>query len=255
MGAFLATALFAQPLPRALEDSAFGSCGEVLKQAVALSAEIHQPAYVMELYPRTRGSVEYLFPSEETVEAAARWIASHDAKTMPGALFYFSKGAYTLRCRDNQGRYMKYGPPGALSPLDVKVGSGKGEIWYFYRRREDRHGFAYIVTDVSLESLTQPDEIRLMIQVQELMNARFVQAVYLRNDPWFLGTAPNSLIYLFTDAFPKITLEQYRASKTMWCNENGGCHFYSFGAMLPSHFGPAAALRSFLNRPRRRARA
>lgn len=144
-------------------------------------------------------------------------------------LVFYLNGAYTLRCRDNDGHYVKSsGPSVRVSPLDLDLGSGKAEIWYFYLTPGYRNAFVYIVTDASLTTLSEPDETRLMNQVKELLNARFVQAVYLRNDPWFLGTASNSLVYLFTDSFKRITLEEFRATKTMWCNQNTGCKLYHF---------------------------
>lgn len=226
LGALFSSAAVAQP-QRALEDSAFRSCDEVLSRAVALSADIHESAYVMELFPKSRGTAASSFPSEVTAASAASWIASHDTKSIPAALFYFVKGAYTLRCRDSAGNYAELsGPHGSPSPLELDIGSGKGEIWDFYITENYRNAFVYVVTDASLPTLSEPDEIRLMNHVQELLDARFVQAIYLRNEPWFLGTAPNSLIYLFTDAFPRMTLEEYKATKTLWCNQNQGCKFY-----------------------------
>ncbi|MGP0075411.1 MAG: hypothetical protein ACLPWF_26145 [Bryobacteraceae bacterium] len=231
MGAFLSSGVLAQAQglthQHALDDNAFQSCDEVLNRAVALSADIRESAYVMELFPKSRGTAAYPFPSEVTAASAASWIASHDTKSIPAALFYFVKGAYTLRCRDNQGKYVRLsGPFGAASPLVLNVGVGTGEIWYFFRNPLTHNAFVYVVTDVPLKSLSEPDEIGLMNQVKELLDARFVQAIYLRNEPWFLGTAPNSLIYLFADAFPRMTLEEYKATKTLWCNQNQGCKFY-----------------------------
>lgn len=219
----------AQPLTHqyALDDRVFQSCDDVLHRAVALSTDIRESAYVMELYSQSRGSLDYLFASETKSSESTGWIASHDTKSIPYALFYFIKGAYTLRCRGKDGGYVKLsGPPGGASPLDLEIGSGKAEIWYFSLTPDYRNAFVYIVTDISLNTLSEPDETRLMEHVRELLGARFVQAVYLRNDPWFLGAAPNSLMYLFTDSFKGITLEEYRATKTMWCNQKTGCKFY-----------------------------
>ncbi len=227
---YLCVALFARAQPlthqHALEDGMFQSCDAVLARALSLSADIHESAYMMELYPKTRGTAAFPFPSEVTGQSAAQWIATHDTKTMPEALFYFIRGAYSLRCRGNDGRYVELSGPFGAKPLELDVGSGKGAIWYFWVRAFDHNAFVWVVTDVSLKSLTKPDGIRLMQQVKELLSARFVQAVYLRNEPWFLGTAPNSLIYLFTDSFPRMTLEEYKATKTLWCNQNAGCKFY-----------------------------
>jgi hypothetical protein len=231
-GALLSTAVIAQPLTRqhALPDNVFQSCDEVLNRAVVLSADIRESVYVMELYPQSRGTAAYSFPSEVHAASAASWIASHDTKALSNALFYFVKGAYTLRCRDNQGRYEKLsGPFGAASPLEVDLGPGKGEIWYFhYSWNGSRNAFVWVVTEVDLKTLNDADEARLMNQVKERLNARFVQSIYLRNEPWFLGTAPNALLYLFTDSYKRITLEEYKATKTLWCNENWKprCEFY-----------------------------
>jgi hypothetical protein len=212
------------PYLRALDDCAFRNCDEVLGRAISLAAEIHDSAYMMELFPKSRGSAAYPFPSEVTAESAARWIASHDTKSIPDALFYFLKGSYTLRCRDNDGRYVKLsGPVGSSSPLDLSLASGKAEILYFYLAPNSRNAFVFMVTDVSLESLSASEEATLIARLKELLNARFVQSVYLRNDPWFLGTAPNALIYLFNDSFNPITLGEYQATKTVNCNETQGC--------------------------------
>lgn len=197
LGGFFSFALLAiaQPLPHqhALDDSTFQNCDNVLARALDFSADIHESAYVMELYPRGRGTAASSFPSEVTAALAASWIASHDTKALPDALFYFIKGAYALRCRDTKGRYVNLSGPFGAKPLELDVGAGKGEIWYFWVRGapfNDHNAFVWVVTDVSLKSLTKPDGVRLMEQVKELLSARFVQAVYLRNDPWFLGTAP-----------------------------------------------------------------
>jgi hypothetical protein len=228
VGALLSSAVVAQP-QRALDDSVFQSCNEVLNHAVALSADVSESAYVMELFPKSKGTAVYTFPSEVTSASAASWIASHDTKGIPHALFYFVRGAYTLRCSDNNGRYTQLsGPFGAASPLELDIGPGKGEIWYFYLTQTHRNAFVFVVTDVPLKSLSTSDEAMLIARVKELLNARFVQSIYLRNDPWFLGTAPNSLTYLFTEPFKRITLEEYKATTTLWCNENGKppCTFY-----------------------------
>lgn len=43
--------------PHGLDDEVFQSCDEVLSHAVQLSNTIREPAYVMELYPKSQGRV------------------------------------------------------------------------------------------------------------------------------------------------------------------------------------------------------
>jgi len=218
----------AQPIQyqHALDDTVFQNCDEVFSRAISLASDIRVPAYIMELFPKSRGTVLYPFPSEVTAASAAEWIGGHNPDNIPYALFYYLNGAYTLRCRDNDRRYSKLsGPFGAASPLDLTFSFGKAEIWYFYVTLNYRNAFAFLVTEASLTSLNASDEATLIARMKDLLSARFVQSIYLRNDPWFLGTAPNSLIYLFTDPFKKITLQEYLATKTLDCNENDnhGC--------------------------------
>jgi hypothetical protein len=214
------------PYTHALDDGVFQNCDEVLSRAISLAAETRESAFMMELFPKSRGSVARPFPSEVHAESAAGWLASHDTKSIPYALFYFLKGSYALRCRDTDGRYIKLsGPFGSTSPLELNLASSKAEIWYFYLMR-NHNALVFMVTDLALKTLSTSEESALIARVKEVLNARFVQSIYLRNDPWFLGTAPDSLIYLFTDSFQRMTLEEYRATKTLDCNENTGCEFY-----------------------------
>ena len=101
--------------PQPLDDEVFRTCDEVLLRAVELSSNIREPAYVMELFPKTQGRVGPPFPSEVTAAFAARWVESYDPRDRPYALFYFAGGAYTLRCRDADGRYVKRSGPSDLS--------------------------------------------------------------------------------------------------------------------------------------------
>jgi hypothetical protein len=173
VGAFLSSRVLAQAQglthQHALDDNTFQSCDYVLARALDLSADIRESAYVMELFPKSRGTAASSFPSEVTAASAESWISSHDTRRIPDALFYFIKGAYTLRCRDNQGKYVRLSGPFGAEPLMLNVGAGKGEIWYFHYSWDGRrNAFVWVVTDVALKSLTGADEMRLIQDVKEL---------------------------------------------------------------------------------------
>jgi hypothetical protein len=206
--------------PQALDDSVFQSCDDVLSRALEISSKIREPAYVMELFPRTQGRVGPPFPSEVTAAYAARWVANYDLKAHPYALFYFAGGSYTMRCRDNGGRYVKRsGPSGVSGPLDLKLAAGKAEIWHFYFTPIN-NAHVFVLADIPLSPL---DGEGLMAKVKELLSARHINLYVRRNDPWFLGVAPDALPYLFTDHFNKITLPEYQATPTMSCETVYGC--------------------------------
>jgi hypothetical protein len=204
--------------PHALDDVVFQSCDEVLSRAVQLASPIQEPAYVMELYPKSRGRV-LAFPAEVTASYAARWLSSHDLKEYPYALFYFVNGGYTLRCRDIGGRFVRLsGPFGAASPLDLKLPAGNAEIWHFYFTPIN-NAHVLVVTEIPLDVL---DGRALMAQVKELLSARQMD-LYVRNDPWFLGVAPDALPYLYTDSFTRPTYAEYQATRTMICSTMYAC--------------------------------
>ena len=75
----------AQPLAHshALDDDLFQSCDEVLSRAVGLSADIRESAYVMELYPKSLGSLAYPFPSEVTAASAAELLRGAHPTCLP----------------------------------------------------------------------------------------------------------------------------------------------------------------------------
>jgi hypothetical protein len=205
--------------PHGLDDDVFQSCDDVLSNAVQLSNDIREPAYTMELFPQSQGRVGPPFPSEVTAKYAARWLVSYDPKVRPYALFYYAKGAYTLRCRGNDGHYVKLsGPVGGHSPLDLKLAVGKVEILHFYFTPIN-NARVFAVTDAPLDAL---DGSGLMAQVKELLSARHMN-LYVRNDPWFLGFAPDPLLYLFTDFFKRISYAEYQATRTMSCDTLYGC--------------------------------
>jgi hypothetical protein len=211
--------------PHALDDSVFKSCSDVLARALDLSRRIQETAYVMELFPRTQGQVGPPFPSEATAPFAAKWLASYDPKDHPNALFYFAADSYTLRCRDNAGNYVDLsGPSGSAGPLQTRLGSGTAEIWHFYFTPIN-NAHVFVVTNIALEAI---DGEALMAQVTKLLEARHI-SLYVRNDPWFLGAAPDALPYLFTDSFKTISEAEYRMSRTLDCDTSYGCKLSEAG--------------------------
>jgi hypothetical protein len=225
LSAFLFSSVLAQAQrgpalhPHALDDSVFQSCEEVLSHARQFSSELRDPAYLIELFPKSQGRVGPPFLSEVTAWSATQWLTTHDSKTLPYALFYFAKGAYTLRCRDNEGNYVKLsGPLGSPSPLELNFAAGKAQLWHFYFTPINV-AHVFVVTD------TLPDVLggeALLAQVQKVLSARYV-FLYARNDPWFLGVAPDPLLYLFTDSFKGISEQEYRISRTLTCYTGSGC--------------------------------
>jgi hypothetical protein len=100
----------------------------------------------------------------------------------------------------------------------VTLGSGEAEIWHFYFTPiNNAHVFA--ITNIPLGRL---DGEALIARVTELLKARHTD-LYVRDDPWFLGVAPDALPYLFADYFKKITFSEYRATRTMRCDTIYGC--------------------------------
>jgi len=189
----------------------------VLSRAVGLSSQVQDAAYLMQLFPRTQGQF-VPFLSEQTVQFASSWVANHDLRSRPYALFYYAAGAYTLRCRDTSGNYVKLsGPPGETSPLDLATPSGRAEIWHFYFTPINV-AHVFVVTEASLGAVDGPG---LRMEIAKRLNTPRVW-LSVRDDPWFLA-APTPLLYLFADAFKRITLEEYRASPTLVCYQTGPC--------------------------------
>lgn len=212
LGATLALAQ-SGPFRQALPDVTFQNCRDVLNRALDVGAEIQNVAYVMELFPASQGSLDTPFVSEGAGAEAAKWLASHDPKSYTYAVFYFASGAYSMRCRDNGGRYQEFsGPSGRTGPLDLKLASGRARIWNF---EFSPVGFAdvLVVTDLPL---TEVDGPALRAEVAKLLGAPRV-SLYVRNAPWFVGVAWNALTFLFTDSFKKPTEEEIRSSKVLWC--------------------------------------
>jgi hypothetical protein len=209
--------------PHALDDRAFGSCDEILRRALELGRNIDDPAYLIELFPRSQGRVGPPFLSERTASFAAQWLASHDPNSLPYALFYFAKGAYTLRCRDNDGRYVKRsGPSSSSGPLDLNLADGKAEVLHFYFTPINL-AHAFVITQIPLQTLNGN---ALMAKVKDLLGARSL-FLYVRNDPWFLGVAPDPLAYLFTNSFKRISEQEYRESQMLTCYSGSGCKLAS----------------------------
>ena len=110
------------------------------------------------------------------------------------------------------------GPVGGHSPLDLNLAVGKVEILHFYFTPIN-NARVFAVTDAPLDVL---DGSGLVAQVKELLSARHMN-LYVRNDPWFLGFAPDPLLYLFTDSFKRISYAEYQATRTMSCDTLYDC--------------------------------
>jgi hypothetical protein len=202
---------------RALDDAAFESCDVVHAQALERSHSIKEAIYFMELFPKSRGALQSLFGSEGTGQAAARWISKYRPEQSPYALFYFVNGKYTLRCRDIQNRFVELSGPGG-SPLALKSPVANSKIWHFYFTPINA-AHVFVVTSAPLDTL---DGEALMAEVQERLQARLVY-LYVRNDPWFLGVAPNPVPYILADSYKRLTEEQYQASRTLTCYSTSRC--------------------------------
>jgi hypothetical protein len=205
--------------PHALEPVTFQNCDAVLSRALSLSADIHEYAYVMELYPGSKGRLDYAFPSEVTASYAARFLAGFDPKVHPNALFYFVGGTYTLRCRDTTGRYVeRVGPFGASGPLHLTLASGKATIWHFFTWQAGG-AQVFVITKTPLDAL---DGAALMARVKEFLHVRGLM-LWVRNDPWFFNQEFNPLGYLFTGAYKRISYAGYRSTPIMRCDNTYGC--------------------------------
>jgi hypothetical protein len=77
----------------------------------------------------------------------------------------------------------------------------------------------FVVTSIPLEEIKSEE---LIAKVKEHLGARFM-FLYVRNDPWFLGYSQNTVPYIFTDSFIRLSAEDYRKTKTMVCYSDTGC--------------------------------
>ena len=202
---------------RSVDETVFDSCSGVEVLALEVSRKIDDDVYFMQLFPKGRAPHVSIFGSEGYGQDATAWLLKHRPKEFPYAVFYFAKGSYTLRCRDTQGRSLEVTGPLGSPPL-LKVPSGSAKIWHFYFTPINA-AHVFVVTDAPLDAL---DGEALMAQVKERLNANYVY-LYIRNDPWFLGEAPDPLPYIFTDSYQRMTEDEYRASRTMTCYSDSRC--------------------------------
>jgi hypothetical protein len=202
---------------RPIDDGVFDSCDSVRTRALEFSQSIRDDVYFMELFPRSLGPLLSLFGSTGKRQDAVAWISKYRPEQSSYALLYYVDGKYTFRCRDIQGSFMELSGP-AGNPLALKSLGGKGVIWHFYFTPINA-AHVFVVTNVSLDAL---DGEALMAEVKEQLKARVVY-LYIRNDPWFLGVAPNPVPYILADSYRRLTEEQYRASRTLTCYSTSIC--------------------------------
>jgi hypothetical protein len=211
--------VFAQ-IHRKVPPAAFASCVDVESTARELAKDVPDRIYAMELFPSDQYSLFVPFVSEVSpLQQALAWLSKlREQVSAPRAILYFVDGRYTFRCRDDHDHFSEsYGADG--DPLRLKIAAGKADIWYFSRTPQGM-AHVYIVTDRALDEVDGAD---LMLQVKQQLRTHFIFA-YVRNDPWFLGTAMDFAPFIFAgDKFKAITEQEYQDSKTMLCRTDIGC--------------------------------
>jgi len=126
-------------------------------------------------------------------------------------------GRYTFRCRDSHEHFTEsHGPDG--NPLQLRVAEGKAEIWHF---SITKYGLAYVfvITDQPLNKVDGKD---LMTQSEKLGAKSAL--VYIRNDPWFFASSPDTGPYIFAEdrGYEPITEEEYLKGRTTSCRDDLG---------------------------------
>lgn len=212
---------FSLHFPEKVPVATFDSCGGAEESAKELSKAIPDPVYVMELFPSDQYTQFFPFLTDRGgyLQQALSWLTSYRNQALPPrALIYVVNGGYAFRCRDNHEHFAEaYGPGG--DPLQLKTAAGKAEIWHFSITPEGL-AHVFIVTDRALGDVDGED---LMAQVKQKLGTHFT-FLYVRNDPWFLGSSSDAAPYIFAaDRFKFITEEDYRNSKTMLCRTDIGC--------------------------------
>ena len=216
--ALLGSGLSAQPVGtagyfRPLGKTFFGRCDDVVAAGKAMSRDIPDHSFVLQLYPIENPSLFEPFPSDTILSRLAfRWMGSHSTN-VPYALLYSVDSAYAFRCRDNQGRFTE-----DTGLFQLALSNGQATIWHFWVTTQNLV-HAYVVTDIPLE---QVNGTELMAKVKERLHAGYL-ILYARNDPWFLGYSPDPLPYVFADSYRKITPEGYQDTKTLVCESPAGC--------------------------------
>ncbi len=203
---------------RSVDVALFHKCSQVEAASLKLAREVQDRAFFMEVFPRNKNSLFFPFPTEYSLTSLAiRWLNNYESETSPYALLYSVDGQYTFRCRDDQNKFIESSGLGG-DPLELTLSNGKGVIWHFDMTPE-KMAHVFVVTAIPLESINGEE---LMSSVKKQLGARFM-FLYARNDPWFLGYSQNTLPYIFSDSFRRISAEEYRKTLTMVCYSNTKC--------------------------------
>ena len=209
---------FTQEVPSAT----FESCVDVESSAVKLAMASPLWVYLTEFFPKDQRSLIWPFLSDAASSSwqALKWLNLTSKERLGSrAVYYFVNGKYAFRCRDNKGRYSEsHGSNG--NPLELTIGSGKGEIWHF-SITETGSADVFVITDQRLDQVNGKE---LMAQLKQRLGSKF-SITYVRDDPWFFGYSNDTAPYIFAaDRFSGITKEEYLNSNTMVCRTDTGCH-------------------------------
>jgi len=171
----------------------------------------------MVLFPIGGRSPYFPFLSERSLDDIATWISDSAAGTTSYGLLYLIGESYLFRCRDDQGRTTELaGPKG--NPLQFENG-----ITFLHFEMALDYANVYLLSKGPLKAI---DGAGLLANVTRRLGVRRV-FLFVRNDPWFLAEARNTLPFAFTQGYPKISLEEYRASQTLMCYTFEQCHLVS----------------------------
>jgi hypothetical protein len=221
-GAFAQRSDISGRIVRAVDDKVFKSCDQVEQIAQGLQRETRDRVFIAELFPKSRGSLFTTFVSDTgRTQALVWWMSRGRSQSSPFALFYSVNGAYTLRCRDDEGRFSELtGPEG--NPLQLKLASGNAKILHFYFTPINVV-HVFVIAEVPLETI---DGKRLMADIQARLGARFI-FLCVRNDPWFFSYSSDNLPFVFIDSPDNIAEKQYRAGRTLACSTIQRCSVLS----------------------------
>jgi hypothetical protein len=206
---------------RPVEADLFHDCGGLATAATKLARAVPDRAFVMELFPKNEHSLFYPFASETVITPLAiQWIDKYQPTNFPYALLYWVDGKHTLRCRDDQHRFTESsGPDGDV--LQLRLSAGNAVIWHFFVTPVDV-AHVFVVTQIPLNKI---DGQELMREVKRQLGARYV-FIYTRNDPWFFGYSPDTLPYIFTESFKRISELEYLGTNTAVCDSDTGCRVW-----------------------------
>ena len=214
-----ATAQVAQNSPKmfSVDQRLFGDCSQVEVRAVILASEQQGHSHVIGLYPAGGKMFYDPFPSDHHAKGPAAWI-SENLTYGPFALIYSVGSSYLFRCRNDKGQnWESAGPNG--DPLRFE----KGITFLHFETTPIDVAHVFLL---SRKPLSELDGRELMADAARRLGARQIY-LYIRNDPWFLVETGNSLPFAFTEAYPRISVEQYQASETLYCSTGRGCRIYS----------------------------